>query len=308
MIAPADPPIHGVCHGYGVVSDLEFAYLREGSGDRLTVVEVDPPRQPLEGLVFEWERGGRQPFSARLYGEPSGPYHLWIEPDDWYVIDPAARSIGVPETPEVVKREQRLWGLPALLMFLAAGDMPLHAAAVEVDGRAVLLAGPSRHGKTSLALGFARQGYRILSEDLVRIQFGSSTPMVFPGPAGVRVRADVAGVTAGLDLRVIGGDGDREFMALDAGQRGSGRPLPIAGTVLLKGEADMVDLEPVQPALALRDLWLLSLSLPTQEAHARKLGHLSDLVDSVPTLDLRRPMLLSALEATVVRIASDMAR
>ncbi len=308
MNAPVDLSVHGVCHGYSVASDLEFAYLRKGSGELLTVVEVDPPRQPLERLVFEWERGGRQPFAARLYGEPQGPFHLWIEPNDWYVVDPATNFIGVPTSPNVVKREQRLWGLPTLLIFLAAGDMPLHAAAVEVDGRAVLLAGPSRHGKTSLALGFARQGYRILSEDLVRVRLTSPTPMVFPGPAGVRVRTDVAGIAADLELRVVGGDGDREFMALDGERRGSGRPLPIAATVLLKGEADSVHLEPVQPALALRDLWLLSLHLPTREAHAEKLGHLSDLVDSVPTLDLRRPMVLEALEATVARIASAVAR
>lgn len=308
MSASGDLSLPGVCHGYGVASDLAFAYLRLGDGDRLTVVEVDPPPEPAEGLVFEWRRGGRQPFAARLYGQPGGPYHLWIEPDDWFVIDPASNFIGVPATPDVVRREQRLWGLPTLLMFLAAGDMPLHAAAVEIEGRAVLLTGPSRHGKTSLALGFARQGYRILSEDLVRIRSSSPTPMVFPGPAGVRVRTDVAALTTDLDLQIVGGDGDREFMALDGVQRGSGRPLPIAATVLLKGEADAVHVEPIQPALALRDLWLLSLNLPTREAHAEKLGHLSGLVDAVPTFNLQRPMVLEALAATVAEIAAEVTR
>ena len=132
--------------------------------------------------------------------------------------------------------------------------------------------------------------------------------MVFPGPAGLRVRTDVAALAADLDLRIVGGDGDREFMALDGMKCGFGRPLPIAGTVLLRGEADAVHLGTIQPALALRDLWLLSLNLPTREAHAEKLGHLSGLVDVVPTFNLRRPMVLEALEATVARIASEVAR
>jgi hypothetical protein len=294
----------GICHGFGLVSDLEFAYLRDGSGERLTVAEVEPPPPPLSAPLLEWYRTDPHPFAARLYGRLGGPYQLWIEPDEWYVIDPEARFIGVPITSDVLRREQRVWGLPSLLMFLAEGDLPLHAAAVDVGDAAVLLAGPSRHGKTSLSLGFGMRGHRVLSDDLVRIRT-TPVPTVFPGPAGLRVRSDMTGPAAAQDLRRIGGDEDRDFVAIDPGLRGSGDPLPIAGIVLLKGEADTVRLEAAQPHQATQDLWFLSLNLPTPESRAAKLGHLSTLTDDVPAFDLSRPFLIEALGATVDAIVAE---
>jgi hypothetical protein len=255
----------------------------------------------------EWRRIDPHPFAARLYGRPGGPYQLWVEPDEWYVIDPEARFIGIPSTSDVLKREQRLWGLPSLLMFLAAGDLPLHGAAVEVGGAAVLLAGPSRHGKTSLTLGFGRKGHRILSDDLVRIRI-TQGPMVFPGPAGLRVRSDMIGAMGSQGLRRVGGDDDRDFVVIDPSRRGSGGPVPIAAIVLLKDEADAVRVEPVQRHQATQDLWLLSLHLPTLEARADKFGNLSALADTVPTFNLFRPFLPDALDATVDAIVAEVQR
>ena len=49
---------------------------------------------------------------------------------------------------------------------------PLHAAAIERDGTALLLAGPSGSGKSTLAYAASQCGFRVLAEDLVFIQSG----------------------------------------------------------------------------------------------------------------------------------------
>jgi len=59
-----------------------------------------------------------------------------------------------------------------LLLFLLtrAGRPPVHAAAVMIGETAVLLAGPSGSGKSSLALAAQLQGLEVLSEDTTYIQ------------------------------------------------------------------------------------------------------------------------------------------
>jgi hypothetical protein len=47
---------------------------------------------------------------------------------------------------------------------------PLHAACVERDGLALLLVGPAGVGKSTLTYTAAREGYRILAEDIVWLQ------------------------------------------------------------------------------------------------------------------------------------------
>lgn len=59
-----------------------------------------------------------------------------------------------------------------LLLFLLtrAGRIPVHAASVMIGARAVVLAGRSGTGKSSLALAAQRQGLEVLSEDTTYVQ------------------------------------------------------------------------------------------------------------------------------------------
>lgn len=57
------------------------------------------------------------------------------------------------------------------------GLVPIHAASVEIDGRAVMLAGSSGAGKSTLASAFARRGFPVLSDDVA--------PLTLAGPARI---------------------------------------------------------------------------------------------------------------------------
>ena len=52
--------------------------------------------------------------------------------------------------------------------------LPLHANAIEIDGRAIAFMGHSGAGKSTLAAWFADHGYRILSDDVCVVDFDSA--------------------------------------------------------------------------------------------------------------------------------------
>jgi hypothetical protein len=75
-----------------------------------------------------------------------------------------------------------------------------HASAVVYDGRAVALLGPSRSGKTSLALALGDRGARFLADDVVAVEARDGKLFANPGSpiAGVaRERADDRGEEQG---------------------------------------------------------------------------------------------------------------
>ena len=267
-------------------------------------MNVSAPSRARDGgngeLLLEWTPTPALPFEGRLYRD-DGCFRLWVADAGWFVVDTDEPSVALPDEPNVVRREERLWSVPAILCFVARGDLHLHAAAVEVDGEAIVIAAPRTYGKTTLAAAFLSSGYRLLSEDVVCVR-SSGVPLVVPGPAMLRVRRDVAERLEIRNAKPVGEPDDRVHFAVDAKARGDCRPLPIRAIVLLRHTEDRLRMEAVRPMDAVRDLWSLSFRLPTESARARCFERLVDLARSVPIRNLYRPLRIEELPATVALI------
>lgn len=288
----------GTCFGFAVRSSLPFAYLRGGEGTPLGVSAPsrDEP-EPDERLVREWTPVPGLRFHGKLY-EHEGAYRLWIAGVGWFDIDPRVPEISVPDGPDAVRREERLWGIPALVSFFARGDTALHAAAIEIDGGAVLVAAPSFHGKTTLAAAFHAAGYRLLAEDLTCLRFDGH-PSVLPGPAMLRLRPDVAD---GLDLpgvRRLCDDGQRVHFALGDERRGDCRPVPVRAIVFLREPTNGIRMSRAPVPDAIRDLFALSFKLRREEDLARAFSRVGALADAAEIWDFERPLRLDALADSV---------
>jgi hypothetical protein len=72
----------------------------------------------------------------------------------------------------------------------------LHAGAVSLDGRAILLAGPTGSGKTSLAAWFVANGLRYLSDEVVALVAGGTDVVGFP--RAMVVKGEAAGKVEAL--------------------------------------------------------------------------------------------------------------
>lgn len=295
-------------YGYQVRSSETLRFLRSGGGvELLEIVEAASPRaKPELEPIAEWALAGTE-YEARatLYRVPDG-YEFWTTDVGAYHVNPAAGRIEIPAGGDEILREQRLWGIPVMLCYMNRGDFPLHAAAVEIDSQAVLLAAPSRHGKTTLAHAFHRHGYRLLSEDLVCCRADSSGE-VLPGPALVRMRRDVYEGHPPQGMHLISERGDRVFLGVDTDRKGSSAPVRIRGIAFLR-EADDMRIEPASGPLALPDLWHLNFRVATQENRAKSFLQLSRLAGLVSIWNVYRPLRLDQLDATVDLIAQHFAR
>jgi hypothetical protein len=290
----------GTCFGYQIRSPLALNYLRSGPGDPLEIVPDGAAVEMDQEPVIRWVAEPHRPFSARLFGE-NGGFTFLVDGEGHFRIDASRSVIGLSWPPETPRLEARLWGIPAALCFITRGDVPVHAAAVEVDGSAILFAAPGRHGKTTLASAFVGAGHRLLSEDVSCCRVGER-PAVLPGPAMLRVRRDSYEHLEIPGTYPVMEDPDRVHLAVDESLRGDGSPVPIRAVIFLREEREW-ELEPVPVPEAIRDLWTLSLKLPNDADRTRCFESLADLARRVPVYNLYRHLDFDRLEEDVKRIA-----
>lgn len=268
----------------------------------LSVVRASEPLEAGDDtLLHEWTlRDQSSAVTARLYARDRF-YHFWTSDAGWYRIDPAALRIEASDHPDEIRREQRLWGIPTVLCAKHRGDFILHAAAAEVDGSAILLAAPGRFGKTTLAMAFHREGYRLLTEDTACCSL-THGPQLFPGPTSVRLRPDMfdGQVPPGTTLAAV--RDDRIHIALDSGRMGDGRPVPIKALVFLRESPEKIFLERVKGGEALPDLWTLSFRFQSDAERRRSFSQLAQLAAAVPVWNLHRPLHVANLREVVSRL------
>jgi hypothetical protein len=302
-----EPAARGSCAGFGIRSELAFATLREGGGASLRVAEETAPA-PSGEVLARWQPRPGNPFHGHLSRDGAG-YAFWASDAGWYRIDAAGSTITVEPGGDPFRRELRLFGIPAAVCAMQAGDLALHASAVEIGGRAVLFAGPSMHGKTTLAAALAARGHRLLAEDTIRCSL-AEVPEAYPGPAVVRLRADVVRSLAVPDVAAVAPDEEgRTPLVFAPAVRGSGAPVPIAAVVFLRTDAGQPRLDAVEAgAAAARDLFALAFRLPTDASRAACFAQVVDLATRVDVLDLSRPMTFAALPAVIALLEDRIAR
>jgi hypothetical protein len=305
-LQPSLAAAQGSCAGYDVRSSIAFQTLRTGAGEPLQVEERGD-LAPTGVTVATWHPRPANPFHGRLVHDGTR-YGFWASDAGWYLIDPAEPSITVSPNADPFVRELRMFGIPVAVCAFEGGDLPLHASAVEVFGSAVLLAGPSMHGKTTLAAAFAAAGHRVLAEDTIRCTLAPIVS-VFPGPAVVRLRPDVAAALRPpdtlADARQL--EDGRTALVFPAALRGDGEPVPLRAIIMLGGDADPPVLERMPQVDAARDLFALAFRLPTDVSRAACFRRVVDLAARVETLSLRRRMTIQMLNQVVGLIEAHVA-
>ncbi|HUR18784.1 MAG TPA: hypothetical protein VMZ51_07600 [Acidimicrobiales bacterium] len=293
----------GSCYGFGVTSSVPLQFVRSGSGVPLQIAEERLDDPPGSTRVALFTGHPERPFRAELR-QVGGELRLQVNEEGWFGIDTGSGVVTMPPDPDEVHREERLWSYPASLCLRARRDLAVHAAAVEVAGQALVFVAPGGTGKTTLAAAFHQAGYRVLAEDISCCRV-TSTPVLFPGPALLRMRPDSAERMDLTGTTVVARDQWRSHLSIDGHRRGTGDPVPIGGVILLKNSEKRDRLTPLEASVAIRNLYAMSFKLPLKEDQAWCFSEVVGLVGAVPGWQLERrrsyetlPLLVEQIVAT----------
>ena len=299
----------GACHGFDVRSDLPILLTRAADPERpmpLLYVDQAPAvvAEPARPPIFEWVPAPGRPLAGRLHTVPDG-YGMWIDGIGSYQVDLSLPKITAPADLPPERWEFRLWGVPAALCFISRGDLSLHAAAIDIGGAALLLVGPGRFGKTTLAAAFLQTGYRILAEDLCRCTLGP-VPAVYPGPPMLRIRRDsYEQLKEFPGTRVVMEEDDRIHLAIDSpSMRGGGEPVPLKAIVILQAWSGPATFDRLDPTVAIPLLWATSFNLPEHADRARCFLGVSGFAGCVPVWRLSRRLEYNGLAHLVDTIVA----
>jgi hypothetical protein len=227
-----------------------------------------------DGAAFEIRY--RDGTSFTLHGEGRRVWARWQPP---YVLDDVATYFVGPILGTVLRLQ---------------GRSLLHASAVGVDGRAVLLLGAAGAGKSTLTAALASRGASILADDVVavtadgRATGGGSTRLRLWDDVGRHVygREDLPRLCPSWDKRYVEYEPPAEPIPVGAVYVGQGEPGPLRIEPLAAGKAVIALLANGYPRPAYR--------LP-DACHQRQLEVLAALAGRVPVRAVRHPRRLSDL-------------
>jgi hypothetical protein len=285
----------GSLYGFEVLSELPLERLNAAAGTRGELrIEAasEPLRAPAEkaaGTLIDDE--GRCWYASYELG--GGRCLLELPPTVSFLLEPEEGRIVVDSRDEDAELlEHRIASSAICTLLVLRGDLVLHAAAVEVDGRAVIFCGPTLRGKSTLAQVLGESGCGILGEDGIAIALGEDGAIAFPGARGVRVRSH------------NGGDRTRTDLVADPSIEPA--PCPVGAVVLLGERGDGLEVEPLGPAQALALFTPNLIHSGGRDSIGAAFARLATLLGSVPTIRLSLPDDLGALPTAARKFVDSM--
>ena len=148
-----------------------FVNIRKTLGDAARALAVDSEKVTVSrtknGLEFVF------PFGAKYVVSDGRNITIIAQKDS----DPRLESLA-------------LQGVILAAVMSQRGMMVLHASAIEINGKGIVVIGDKGQGKTTLALKLLSSGGRLLSDDVTALSFEQGRAMIQPGPPVVKAWPD----------------------------------------------------------------------------------------------------------------------
>jgi hypothetical protein len=208
------------------------------------------------------------------------------------------------------------------------GTICLHACAVAVGSRSVVLLGDPGLGKSTAAAAMARRGHPVLSDDLAAVTYGGggddgsdgaswTTQPGYPRLRLLSAAIDSFGAPGDHGPVISGLELDKRYLDLSAEDRAGPwrfqpEPLPLDAIYLLQRHPDFPApaIDPIAGGDRLTTL-LAYTSAPfaplDQRRRAREFARLGQMASTVPVLRVRCPHGLERLPELCEAIAEDVA-
>ena len=185
---------HYSVYGVRVTSDVpfEFPLARETDAPLADIEFVEGADADFPALAHVPDSGTEPWFVCRFSADGS-TYLRWA---DLYEFSIQADGLSVACRP--LARGDRgvlqnfLFGQALSFALIRQGFEQLHAAVLAVDDIAIGLLGDCGFGKSTLAASFVRAGRRLVTDDLLMIDWQSNGPIASPGSGRIKLQPDSA--------------------------------------------------------------------------------------------------------------------
>jgi hypothetical protein len=196
------------------------------------------------GLASAWVDGGAVRIHERRWGDgtlawtidfDSGSgYLVWADNYGRFLLSPdGSRLLCSPLDMEAWRWQLFLVGQLAPFAAVLQGLEVFHASVVAIGDEAVAFVGPSRAGKSALAVNLALRGANFLADDVLVLERDGDTLLAHPGPGLASVRhevlTDVNDADRGRLGAVLGSDDEAARVAVPRDDRS----LPLSALYFL---------------------------------------------------------------------------
>ncbi len=240
-------------------------------------------------------------------------FHLRYSDHTEFLVSDNGSSVFArwPETLTLEDTATYLLGPILAFVLLLRGIVSLHASAIAIDNRVVVLVGPAGAGKSTTAAAFARKGYSILSDDVAIIDDHGLQFFVQPSYPRIRLWPESVRTLCGADdaLPLLTPTWGKRFLDLTTDEyRFQTDALPLAGIYILEERLNNIDLPKVTKSSFGEGLKALVANtyatyLKDKRMRAQEFDLLGRLVSNVPVRLLtphEDPAYLDRLCAVVV--------
>ncbi len=322
-------PIRALVYGLGVEVNLPIAAL--GALPEPEHIDVEIRMGALPSALAPGLTEPRQAWyvSPELNedGEPNlrvsrlletGDFHFEYDDGTRFQVDAAGTRVWATWNETATVEDTATYLLGPILGFLLRlrGITCLHASAVAVEGRAILLVGPAGAGKSTTAAAFAQLGYAVITDDVAALDEVGDAFLIRPAYPRVRLwPPSVTSLFGSPDaLPRLTPTWEKRFLGLGRpGFAFQGEPLPLGAIYFLGPRSDDPLAPQVQPMTQGRGMMTLvsdtyTTRLLGRDLRALEFEVLGRLVASVPLRAVTPGQELARVGAMCTAILEDFAR
>jgi hypothetical protein len=178
---------YNIC-GFKLHSDMELPELPAWQGGENVAVDIKFCLASLPAQIEDADH------SQALFQTRGDNLYLLSLPGTGRILVRGGREIVIDPDPgsDPVDTRAVLMGPLQAVLWHQRGLLPLHATVVTADSQAIALAGPSGAGKSTLAAALAKQGCKVIGDDMAVIEKRKDGEIVLrPGYPRLRLWQDV---------------------------------------------------------------------------------------------------------------------